>query len=126
MEKRKVLIIDDEASFIDIVKINLERTGNYIVRTESDGTKGLAAAKEFQPDVVLLDIIMPDISGDEIAIQLKREEKTKNIPVIFLTAVVKKEEEASRGGIIGGKTFIAKPTTVSELIRVIEKQFKNK
>ena len=123
MEKRKVLIIDDEASFIDIVKINLERTGNYIVRAESDGTKGVAAAKEFQPDVILLDIIMPDISGDEIAVQLKKEEDTKNIPIVFLTAVVKKEEEVSHGGIIGGKTFIAKPTSVSELVKVIEKQF---
>ncbi|MCK4993452.1 MAG: response regulator [Candidatus Omnitrophica bacterium] len=122
MEKRKILIIDDEVGFMDIVKINLERTGNYIVRTESDGTKGVAAAKEFQPDLILMDIIMPDISGDEIAILLQKEEDTKNIPVVFLTAVVKKEEEISRGGIIGGKTFIAKPTTVEALIKVIERQ----
>ena len=125
MEKRKILIVDDEASFIDIVKINLERTGNYIVRTESDGTKGVAAALEFKPDMILLDIIMPDISGDEIAIQLQKEEQTKGIPIVFLTAVVKKEEEALHGGIIGGKTFIAKPTTVQELINVIEKHIKS-
>ena len=125
MEKKKVLIVDDEVSFIDIVKINLERTGHYIVRAESDGTKGVAAAKEFQPDIILLDIVMPDISGDEIATQLQNDEETKNIPVVFLTAVVKKEEEVSHGGIIGGKTFIAKPTTVEELVRVIEKQIKS-
>ena len=51
--------------------------------------------------------------------------EVKNIPIVFLTAVVKKEEEASHGGIIGGKTFIAKPTTVQELIKVIEKQLKS-
>ncbi|MCG2712521.1 MAG: response regulator [Candidatus Omnitrophica bacterium] len=122
MEKRRVLIIDDEVSFIDIVKINLERTGNYIVRAESDGTKGMAIAKEFKPDIILLDIIMPDISGDEIAVQLEKEEDTKHIPIVFLTAVVKKEEVEFGGAVIGGKTFIAKPVTLEELIKVIEKQ----
>jgi len=125
MNKRKVLIIDDEVSFIDIVKINLERTGNYIVRAEHDGIKGLAAVKEFQPDIILLDIIMPDISGDEIAIRLQKDEDTKHIPIVFLTAVVKKEEAGPGGAIIGGKTFVAKPTSVEELIKVIEKQVKS-
>ncbi len=125
MEKKRVLIIDDEVSFIDIVKINLERTGNYTVRAEHDGTKGMSAAKEFKPDIILLDIIMPDISGDEIAVQLQEDEATKHIPIVFLTAVVKKEEAASGGAVIGGKTFIAKPTTVEELIQVIESKTKS-
>ncbi len=126
MEKKRVLIIDDEVSFIDIVKINLERTGNYTVRAEHNGTKGLAAAKEFKPDIILLDIIMPDISGDEVAIQLQKEDDTKHIPVVFLTAVVKKEEAALGGAVIGGRTFIAKPTTVGELIQVIEANTKSR
>lgn len=121
MGKKKILIIDDEENFTKLVKLNLEEMGEYEVKTENDGSRGLAAAKEFKPDLVLLDILMLEMEGGEVARYLKNDEETKNIPVVFLTAVVSKEEIEKSKGVIGGRPFISKPVTAEELIDCIEK-----
>jgi CheY-like chemotaxis protein len=120
-QKKKILIIDDEKNFAHLVKLNLELTGNYEVREEDKGEDGLVAAKQFKPDLILLDVIMPDMQGGEVALQLREDEETKDIPVIFLTAAAKKEEVSSRNATIGGYPLIAKPVSVNELIDYIEK-----
>jgi CheY-like chemotaxis protein len=121
MSKKKILIIDDEENFTRLVKLNLERTEKYEVKTENKGLQSLVAAKEFKPDLILLDILMTDMEGGEVAYQLKQNEETRNIPIVFLTAVIRKEEVKSGSSIIGGHPFIAKPVTVEELIDCIEK-----
>lgn len=121
MEKKKVLIIDDEASFTRIVKLALEETGNYEVRTENKGEKGLSAALEFKPDLILLDVIMPDISGGEVCSQIISAAGLKDIPIIFLTAIVKEKEVGQGVGTIGGYPFLAKPVSKEKLIEAIEK-----
>lgn len=121
MDKKKILLVDDEERFTKLVKLNLEKTGNYEVRVENKGAQGLIAARQFNPDLILLDIMMEDMEGSEVAAQLRDDTNTKDIPVVFLTAVVKKEEVASGCGVIGGRPFIAKPVSVSELIDCIEK-----
>ncbi|MFA5314948.1 MAG: response regulator, partial [Candidatus Omnitrophota bacterium] len=84
----------------------------------------LAAAKAFQPDLVLLDILMPDLMGSEVAAQMKEDDDTKDIPVVFLTAVVGKEEVVQRGGVIGGHLFVAKPVDIKQLIEVIDENIR--
>lgn len=121
MSKKKILIVDDEKQFTHLVKLNLEATEKYDVRVENNGLNGLAAVKEFKPDLILLDILMPDIAGSEVAYQLKNEKETKNIPVVFLTAIATKAEVHRQGNIIGGHPFVAKPVSEEELIDVIEK-----
>ncbi len=121
MHKKRILIIDDEENFTKLMKLNLEQTKQYEVRVENKGAKGLETAQLFNPDLILLDIIMPDLEGSEVASQIKNDEKTKDIPIVFLTAAVKKEEVNSSGGIIGGNPFIAKPVSTQELIDCIEK-----
>ena len=121
MDKKKILIIDDEKSFNELVKKNLELTGDYEVRTENKGVLALAAAREFKPDLIFLDVIMPDVDGTEVAERLKSEEGLKNIPLIFLTAIVKEDEIASSQGVRGGQPFIAKPVTTEKLIEYINK-----
>lgn len=121
MAKRKILIIDDEEFFTKLVRLNLEKTGKYEVRAENKGTDGLAAAREFKPDLILLDILMEDMEGSEVAVQLQNDASTKDIPVVFLTAVVKKEELENGSGVIGGHPFIAKPVSTAELVNCIEK-----
>lgn len=59
MEKKRVFIVDDEAGFTHLLKLTLERAGNYLVREENDGTKARSAAREFKPDIIFLDIVMP-------------------------------------------------------------------
>ena len=121
VKRKKILIIDDEENFIYLTKKNLERKGRYEVRTENEGSNGLVAAKEFMPDLILLDIVMPDMEGSDVATQIRKDEKVKDIPIVFLTATITKEEVESGGGVIGGHPFLAKPVGIEELIACIEK-----
>lgn len=120
MEKKRILIVDDEAAFTNLVKMNLEGTGKYDVKVENKGSKGFDAALEFQPHLILLDIIMPDKPGPDVAAQIKQDQRLKDIPVVFLTAAVLKEE-IPYDGRIGGSLFISKPVTSGELIGHISK-----
>ncbi|MBP9866370.1 MAG: response regulator [Candidatus Omnitrophica bacterium] len=93
LKRTRVLIVDDEDRFGAMVKINLESTGRYEVRVEPRGRYGVETAKAFAPDLILIDIIMPDITGYEVARALRRENQLKSKPLIFLTAL--SEEEVS-------------------------------
>lgn len=107
-----------------MVKLNLERTGKYEVKTENKGQNGLVAAKEFEPDVILLDLVMPDMDGSVVAQQIKEDESVKNIPIVFLTAIEKKEKTDYRSRVIGGHYFIIKPVDIEELIACIEESIR--
>ncbi len=122
--KKKILIVDDEQEFTRMVKLNLEGTGRYEVQTESKGSQGLMVARAFKPDLILLDVIMPDMAGGQVARQLKDSQDTSHIPIVFLTATVLKSEIESQGNMIGGHPFIAKPASVDEIVQCIEKNLK--
>ena len=119
MEKKKILIIDDEQSFTNMVQLALGKTGRYEVRAENKGLNALDTTRRFKPDLILLDIVMPDISGGDIASQLNEDDAIKGIPVIFLTAIVTKDE-AQKKDTISGRPCLAKPVGVQELIKAIE------
>ena len=122
MEKKKILIVDDEISFTDMVKLNLEASGHYTVIVESRGTQALSTALVHKPHLILLDVIMPDKEGPDVVQELRRHERVRNIPVVFLTATVTEEEVKAQQGNIGGHTFLAKPGTVRELVACIERE----
>ncbi len=119
--KKRILVVDDEKALTRIIKLNLERTGNYEVRTENMGNMAIPAAKEFKPDLIFLDVMMPDMSGDEVAALLGEDPMLSNIALIFLTAIVTKEETQSVETDIGGNLFLAKPVKTEELIATIER-----
>lgn len=121
MGKKKILIIDDEVNFTKLAKLNLEQTGEYDIVTENMGANALNTIRWTKPDLILLDVVMPDMDGSEIAAQLKEDEKLKNIPVVFLTAIVMKKEVDGSGGVIGGHPFIAKPVSTQQLLAAIKK-----
>src|SRR2546426_9664701 len=108
MNPKRILVVDDETSITHLLKLNLQKTGRYTVRTENQGAKALAAAREFEPDLILLDVMMPDLDGGDVAAQIRGDAALKNIPIVFLTAVVKKEEVQAHAGVIGGFPAIAK------------------
>ena len=120
MTKKKILVVDDEQNMTRMLKRNLEATGRYDVRTENSGEAGVTAASEFQPDLILLDVMMPGIDGGEVAAKIKEDKRLVNIPVVFLSAIVKKEETQPTGGNIGGLTFLAKPVKLDDLVTCIE------
>lgn len=117
----RILIVDDEPAITRMVKLNLERTGNYLVHTENHGKLAITAAREFKPDLIILDVMMPDLSGDEISEQLKEDANLSKIKVIFMTAIVTHAETNAMGHVIGGQIFLAKPVNTKEMIEMIEK-----
>ena len=121
MAKKKILLVDDEKSFTNLLKLNLEETGAYEVRVENWAEDALKAAKEFKPDLVLLDIIMPRLPGGNVAAQIKADPETQETPIVFLTAAVRKHQVEENEGIICDFPCLAKPASVEEVIDVIEK-----
>ena len=118
--KKTILIIDDEEDFCFFVKLNLEKTGKYDVLTATSGSDGLKLAIKHQPDLILLDIIMPVMPGTKVAEELLNHKATKDIPIIFVTAIVKRGELGPRDDKIGGRYFIFKPVKLDELLVEIE------
>ena len=117
----KILVVDDEVVLTKMVKLNLERTGNYQVRTENQGSKALQAAQEFQPDLIFMDVMMPDMGGDEAIAQIKADPNLASIPYVFMTAIISKAETDNMGSNIGGNEFLAKPVKTEEIIATIER-----
>jgi CheY-like chemotaxis protein len=119
-EKRRILIVDDDANSTHLVKILLERSGPYLVLEENDPTKADETAHNFKPDVILLDIIMPKMDGGELATQIEADRELHDTPIIFLTALVT-HTEAKSGLHTQGHPMVAKPISIPELIDAIEK-----
>jgi DNA-binding response OmpR family regulator len=119
MDKKRILIIDDEASFTRMVKLNLEKTGSFEVREENKATYALAAAREFKPDLILLDVIMPTMDGGDVAAQFENDKQLKETPIIFLTATVSRREAGAGGFNSGGSLFLAKPVGLETLVKCI-------
>ena len=126
MDKKRILLIDDEPNVTQLLKVCIEKLGAYEVREENRGERALAAARAFKPDLILLDVMMPAMDGGQVAAQLKADEKLKDTPVVFLSAVVAKEEAEKHQGMIGGRPFIAKPASPEEIMVAIQKYLPQK
>lgn len=120
-DKIRILIIDDEPSFTRMVKLNLEKAGRYEVREENRALHAVAAAREFKPDLILLDVIMPAMDGGDVAAKIKNDSHLRGIPILFLTATVSVREAGKDGLNAGGDLFLAKPISVDALIDVIHR-----
>lgn len=117
--KKRILVVDDEASITRLLKINLETTQEYEVLAENSASHALAAAREFQPNLILLDVLMPGVDGGYLASQFQEDARFKNVPIVFLTAAVTKGEVFEHQGRIGGLPFLAKPVNMPEVIRCL-------
>ncbi len=121
MDKKRIFIVDDERGFTNLLKLNLEATGRYFVETENDERRALPKARDFKPDIIFLDVVMPGYDGGEVAAQLRADPELAAIPIVFLTAIVSESEAAGRSS-FGGFPFLAKPVTVEALERCIEER----
>ncbi len=119
MDKKKILIVDDEEDVLVVLERGLIAKG-YSVMATDNGNDAIMLAKLELPDLVILDILMPNTEGTEVAAILKEDIKTKNIPVIFLTCLLEKEEEKRQGHVIGSNIFFAKPYDMEKLLTAIE------
>src|SRR5471030_1309436 len=123
--KKKILIIDDEVAFTNIVKLTLEGKGNYEVCVENHSRQAIASARKFWPDIIVLDVVMPELDGGEVHTQLQADPVLKRIPVIFLTAIVRQKEVDEHNGMIGGSFYLAKPVSADGLIDAIEQHVRS-
>jgi CheY-like chemotaxis protein len=124
--KKKVLIIDDEAAFTNIVKLTLEGAGIYEVCVENDSRQAISTARKFWPDIIILDVVMPELDGGEVYTQFMADPVLKRIPIIFLTAIVRQKEVDEHQGMIGGSFYIAKPVSADGLISAIVEHSRTK
>jgi two-component system OmpR family response regulator len=120
-EKKRILAVDDQVSNTRMVKLYLERTNDYVVRESNDARTALAAAEEFQPHLILLDVMMPGIDGGELAALFRTNTKLKAVPIVFVTGAVTKGEIKERGGYSGGRTILAKPIVMSEMVACLKR-----
>lgn len=117
--KKKVLVVDDEKDIVDILKYNLESENEFEVYTAKDGKEALELTEHVTPDLILLDIMMPEVNGFEVCKQLKINPDTSKIPIIFLTA---KENEIDEilGLEIGADDYISKPISPRKVLARIK------
>jgi CheY-like chemotaxis protein len=118
-EKRRILIVDNSRDFTHATKLALEKTGRYLIYEENDATKAHRTAQSLKPDLILLDIAMPQMDGGNVAARIESDPKLQKTPIIFLTALVTKAEAGS-GLEIQGHPFLAKPISIPDLIAGIE------
>ena len=117
-EKRRILIVDDDRDSTHLIRVLLEKIGGYLVLEENDAAKAYQSARNFRPDLVLLDMMMPQRDGGEVATQIEADPELQRTPIIFLTALATKGE-AKAGLRIQGRPVLAKPISIPELINEI-------
>ena len=119
-EKPRILIIDNNRDFTYSAKLGLERTGRYSVWEENEPARAHLTAQRVKPDLILLDIVMPETDGGEVAARIESDPALHRTPVVFLTGLVTKAE--ARSGLqINGHSFLAKPISIPELVAGIER-----
>ena len=118
----RILVIDDEADFSALFKENLEESGSYSVETENDPTKAVERAKEFLPDLIFVDVVMPSMDGGDVVSAIKAEPRFARTPVLMLTALVEEDPAKPTGeSTSGGLTFVSKTTSLDKILALVEK-----
>lgn len=121
MDSKRILIVDDDVAVADSLARALRRLAGHEVRTENRGDHALEAARDFHPDLVLLDIVMPGMDGDQVAVVMKEDPALASVPIAFLTGLVSEEELGSSAMDQGGHWIIPKPVEPQELVRLVER-----
>ncbi len=120
MGNRTVLIIDDEMDVRTMLDKSLTAKG-YSVITAYNGNQGLVLAKSQQPDLIILDRVLGDMLGEEVAANLRKDPRTTDIPILYISALFSKTDEIEKKRLFGGYPMLAKPYDIDELADMIEK-----
>jgi DNA-binding response OmpR family regulator len=118
----KVLIIDDEVDFCYFVQKNLMQDNKFEAIFATNGKDGMKLAEKESPDIILLDLFMPDMPGEDVAIALKEKSSTANIPILYVTALASVDDVADDSmNKIGNNYILPKPVQTKKLIKTIMK-----
>ena len=118
-DQSRILIVDNSSKFTRSARLLLEQTGNYVACAVNDPRRALETARSFKPDLVLVDLIMPQADGSEVAAQLEADWALHSVPIVFVTTLIT-PEEARDGRRVNGHRVVPKPTRGFDLIRVVE------
>jgi DNA-binding response OmpR family regulator len=119
MQKRRILLVEDEVTLSDTIKEILD-FNNFDIKTALNGENALIILKDWQPDLIISDVMMPGISGFDLIKIVKKIPETSQIPFMFLSAMVAHQEQ-KKGLDLGAKAFLSKPFKTIELLKLIEK-----
>jgi len=119
-QKSKILIIEDEEHLALLIKLNLEHTGKYEVFIAKDGEEDLRKAKQENPNLVILDLRLPKLPGEEVCKEIRRDEKIGDTPIIMVTAKGSSVDSVI-GKVIGANCYISKPFEIDKLLEEIDK-----
>jgi DNA-binding response OmpR family regulator len=119
MSKRRVLVVDDDVNLSRLAGMILENSGRYEVLIVNQSTRAMAAAIQFQPEVMLLDIDMPGKDGGDLSREAAMDARLRNVPILFLTGLVRREETTDGPIESGGMQFLAKPVDPAQLLAAI-------
>jgi CheY-like chemotaxis protein len=120
MEKKKIIIVDDEKDFLNFIKWNLESTGKYDIIALSNAKDLITHVHSFKPNLILLDMVMPEIGGIESCEMLHNDPVGKTIPIIIISALGKEKDKA-KAYMSGVKDYLVKPVDKKDLLLKVEK-----
>jgi CheY-like chemotaxis protein len=121
MSKTKVLIVDDDIATSRLLAVGLEKTGSFSVVVENIATRALSTAHEYRPDVILLDVCMPNEDGGDVAFRIHNDPSLRSTPVVFLTSLVSGQEATTQSVLRGGYEFLPKPASITKVIECIDR-----
>ena len=121
-QKSRILVVDDLTSDSALLKRYLEECHGYDVREVNDPTAAILAAEKFEPDLIILDLMMPVIDGVELAGSFRANAKLKSVPILFITAALTREQVDAAGGRIRDFPFLAKPINLGEVASSVRQQ----
>jgi len=116
---KSILLVDDEKDILDSLSASLRRNG-YRVFAAGTGQEGLDLAKRERPELIVLDLMLPDVDGSDVAARLLSDPETRDIPVIFLTCIMTKQEQAVEGTKVGSHCVVAKPCRPEEILALVK------
>jgi len=122
----KILLIDDDDNYSFFMKESLKKTGEFEVILSNSGDDGIEKARKLRPDIILLDLMMPEKSGFDVAAELKKMKATRTIPFIFLTGIIKEDAIKEYQHIIGKNYYLTKSADISELLKIVDTLLKNR
>ena len=123
MSSEKILIVDDEENILELIDIELKREGYKVLKART-GDEAIQLVKSLPPDLILMDVMLPDMDGGEAVRTIRRDERFLNIPVIFLTGMIDESEEEHTINIDGRiELAIAKPINFPELLKEVRNVF---
>lgn len=116
---KRIMVIDDEEDLNRLMKLSLEASGDYLVHYESDPAKALETAREFGPDLMILDLVMPGMDGGELLMKIKGDSLLGGLPIIFLSASIS-IGSADDSATLFGCPCLTKPAAIDEIVELIE------